>query len=252
MILPLVALHGFTGSPRSFAPLLQRLGPSTARRAFVPALMGHGDAAAVRSRAFADEVDRLAKQISHRGFSGSHLIGYSLGARMALGLMARHPQLIGRVTLIGVNPGLRSHALREQRRRSDERWCGLLSKSLVAFVSKWESQPLFLEQQDLSAQAILEQKLVRNSQDPEGLKQSLRTVGLGQMPDYWAIAKTWRRRLTLVTGERDSKFCKLAKSFVAPVGAVRPPSIQEHWTVPRAGHNLLLEAPGELARMLTQ
>ena len=40
-----------------------------------------------------------------------HLVGYSMGARLALGILAEHPELwedgtIRGATLIGVNPGL--------------------------------------------------------------------------------------------------------------------------------------------------
>ena len=57
---------------------------------------------------FEQEVDRIARGIVDAGLCGSYLCGYSLGARVALGLLARHAHRFAGATLIGVHPGLSS------------------------------------------------------------------------------------------------------------------------------------------------
>src|SRR5688572_32726773 len=101
----LVLIHGFTGSPASFDDLAVRLSAVPATRLHRPALVGHADAVRHSSQSFEQEVDRVADHLRQAGAAGAHLCGYSLGARVALGLLARHAFLFRSVTLIGLHPG---------------------------------------------------------------------------------------------------------------------------------------------------
>src|SRR5687767_2413269 len=99
----LILLHGFTGDATSWAGVRALL-PAD-REIWCPSLLGHGsEDPSVQT--FEGEVDRLARLAADRGFTGAHLCGYSLGARVGLGLAVRHPSLFSRVTLIGVNAGI--------------------------------------------------------------------------------------------------------------------------------------------------
>src|SRR5262249_55892589 len=140
----------------------------------------HG-AAYARVEGFEAEVDRLAALIRARG-EKVHLAGYSLGGRVAIGLLCRHAGLFRSATLSSAQPGLHSEAEREERRAADERWCAVLeSRGIEAFVEAWEKLPLFATQSDEMRRA---QRRERLSHDPRGLAHSLRTCGLGHMPSY--------------------------------------------------------------------
>jgi 2-succinyl-6-hydroxy-2,4-cyclohexadiene-1-carboxylate synthase len=240
-------LHGFTGSPRSFEPLLAELGPRLRRlRALRPALLGHERALPSVSR-FEQEVDRLAERILRAGFSGAHLCGYSLGARVALGLLARYPFSFRGATLIGVHPGLGDPAERAARAGRDERWCELLARQGVrAFSRAWEAQPLFASQARLAPERLAAQRAVRESHRAAGLLRSLRVTGLGQMPDYRGVLATLRMPVQLVVGADDAKFSVLAREIVQ----ICPPATLD--IIPGVGHNVPLEAPGELSHVLTR
>jgi 2-succinyl-6-hydroxy-2,4-cyclohexadiene-1-carboxylate synthase len=242
----LVLLHGFTGSPASFDGLVQRLRRRSPRtRVHLPALLGHGAAPARRVCCFEQEVDRIARGIVDAGSSGSHLCGYSLGARVALGLLARHGHLFAGATLIGVHPGLSSLAERAARVGSDERWCELLSRRGVhAFLEAWQAQPLFASQRALPPAVAAEQRRVRSSHSAAGLMRALRVLGLGQMPDYRATLASAPGPLRLVAGERDDKFVALARD-----SARRAPRVELD-LVAGAGHNVLLEAPEHVERIV--
>jgi 2-succinyl-6-hydroxy-2,4-cyclohexadiene-1-carboxylate synthase len=243
----LVLLHGFTGSPRSFEPLLAELA-SRLRGLVVlrPALLGHDRARSSASR-FEQEVDRLAGHILREGFSGAHLCGYSLGARMALGLLARYAFAFRGATLIGVHPGLGDPAERAARAGRDERWCELLARRGVrAFSRAWQEQPLFASQARLTLERLAAQRAVRESQSAAGLMRSLRVTGLGQMPDYRGTLATLRMPVQLVVGAEDAKFSQLAREIVQ----ICPPATLD--VVPGVGHNVPLEAPGELSHVLTR
>jgi 2-succinyl-6-hydroxy-2,4-cyclohexadiene-1-carboxylate synthase len=246
----LVLIHGFTGSPRSFDELVGRLhvhqpGLETYR----PTLLGHGAAAPADSCRFEHEVHRIARGVRERGLGGAHLCGYSLGARVALGLLTHHPYLFGGATLIGVHPGLGSATERAARVGADERWCQLLAtRGVSAFLAAWRQQPLFASQRELSPRVAAEQARIRSGQTADGLSRALRVLGLGQMPDYRGTLRSAALDIRLVVGALDTKFASLGMAMVQHAPRVRLD------LVPGVGHNVLIEAPahieGALARAL--
>ena len=243
----LILIHGFTGSPASFDSIACRLEARGETRVFRPALLGHGAPPERAVRRFEQEVDRLATGIAERGLSGSHLCGYSLGARVALGLVARHASLFSGATLIGVHPGLASVAERAARVGGDERWCQLLlERGLDAFLEAWQAQPLFATQRALSAAAQTAQRRIRANHRAEGLSHSLRVLGLGQMPNYRGALLAAPIAVRLVAGALDAKFAGLAREL-----AERAPSVELD-LVPGVGHNVLLEAPEHVESVLNR
>lgn len=243
----LVLLHGFTGSPASFDALSATLWRRWPRlRVLCPTLLGHGARSQPVPWSFEQEVDRLASEIHRAGLAGAHLCGYSLGARLALGLLARHPWLFAGATLIGVHPGLSSESERAARVGSDERWCQLLEREGTAgFLRAWQAQPLFETQGQLSPAELARQAGIRRSHSAAGLQQSLRALGLGRMPDLRGVLHVQPLRLQLLVGALDTKFCAIAQRLAATA----PVQLE---IVAGAGHNLLLEAPERVMRVLTR
>lgn len=241
----LVLLHGFTGSPDSWSEVLAHLDPDDA---IAPALLGHdstpGDPAV---QTFHDEVDRLARRIEARWPEGSHLVGYSMGGRVALGLLVRHPHLFRGATLMGASPGLSDPAERDARARRDEEWARLLeSDGLDPFVAAWEELPLFATQDRAPAAALDAQRRIRLAHDPRGLARSLRVTGLAAMPDYRPALPGIDLPVRVVAGAEDEKFRALGQELVAllPRGELR--------VIQGAGHNVVLERPVEVARLLRE
>ena len=161
-------LHGFTGSQASFARL------AIPRFTVAPTLGGH-----LREPASADfwaEVERLAAFAP----GATALFGYSLGARLALGLLARYPDRYERAVLVSVHPGLSTEAQRIERRKHDDRFVRLLrERGLAEFVSAWEDQPLWNSQRALPMTVRADKRRERLTHTAEGLASSLASVGLG-------------------------------------------------------------------------
>ncbi len=236
----LLLLHGFTGSPRSWRRTF-------AGDALIPSLAGHdGTSGDARVHDFVEEVDRVAEIA--RGVGASlHVAGYSLGARVALGLLVRHPHLFTGATLIGVHPGLASADERTERVAGDEKWCRLLEDDgLPPFVRAWQEQPLFASQATLPAELLAEQEAERLRHDPRGLVHSLRCLGLGRMPNFRPLLHLIELPVTLMVGALDAKFVALARevSDRLPRGRVID--------VANAGHNLLLERPDVVGQVLAE
>ncbi|HEY4106887.1 MAG TPA: alpha/beta fold hydrolase [Polyangiaceae bacterium] len=224
----LLCLHGFTGSPTSFDFL-----PAVLRRV-TPALVGHaGSSAGDSVLGFEDEVDRLARLAPSEPL---HVVGYSLGARLALGLAVRHPERVARLTLLSAHPGLASEAERAARRASDAAWCELLqTRGIEAFVSAWRALPLWASQARLSPDRSTQKQKERLTHDASGLCRSLRVTGLAEMPNYAPALRELNVPVDVIAGALDDKFSSLARAIARELPCARLE------IVPDAGHDLLLE-----------
>lgn len=233
-----VCLHGFTGAPESWDDVVAELAADVDR----PPLLGHDPGDAIGSRSFEDEVDRLARRFRERGRSGLQLAGYSLGGRLAVGLLARHRELFASATLIGASPGLASEDARRRRRADDERLARLLEdEGLERFLEHWEALPLFASQRRQPEARLAAQRALRLRHRPAALARALRVLGLGAMPDYRSALPRIDVPVHLMAGELDAKFTELARQMAA----LLPRADVE--IVPGAGHNLPLEAPRQVA-----
>jgi len=228
-------LHGFTGSPAGFGDLA--LPESVA----APVLGGH--AAQPASANFWAEVERLAALAP----AASHLFGYSLGSRLALALLVRHPRRYRRAVLVCAHPGLCTEAERALRRIADARHIRLLREGgLLAFVSAWEAQALWKTQEALPAAVRGRRHRERLSHTAEGLAGSLASVGLGQMPDLRAALSGSRCAVDLLVGGQDGKFLGLAAELCAIMPRARLRIVAD------AGHDLVLERPAFCSAFLSR
>lgn len=244
-----LCLHGFTGTPESWSGLLAF--QSQGNHVLRPHILGHDPENSIVSPTFEAEVDRLASLV-RKQVAGErvHVVGYSQGGRLAIGLLVRHPELFAAATLIGASPGLESKAERQKRRKADERLARRLEEQgLEPFLEFWQTLPLFATQQAAAEEqrllARLEaQRTQRLRHRPEGLARALRVLGLGSMPNYWPALSDLEPPVHLMVGKLDGKFRRIAECMAQRLlrATVR--------VVPSVGHNLLLEAPKDVADQL--
>ncbi len=228
-------LHGFTGTSESFAGLGAPLGCRA------PTLGGHLDTP-VRG-GFMDEVERLAEL----GADCDGLFGYSLGGRLAIGIIARYPERFRHALIVSGQPGLASDDERSARRLADARYVNVLrEQGLTTFVDKWQALPLWATQGGLPESVRLAQREQRLRHTASGLAESLIQHGLAEMPDLRPEMRQVRSSVDIVAGERDVKFAELARELSALV-----PNARLH-IVPGAGHNLLLERPRLCSELLVR
>jgi 2-succinyl-6-hydroxy-2,4-cyclohexadiene-1-carboxylate synthase len=229
-------LHGFTGSRASFLRLAM---PGAV--ALAPTLGGHlGEPA---SADFWAEVDRLAALAPH----AREIFGYSLGARLALGLIARYPRRFERAVLVSAHPGLRTDAERALRRAHDERFVRVLREhGLVKFVSAWEKQSLWRTQRTLPDAVRAARHRERLTHTAEGLARSLSSVGLGHMPDLRAPLARTGCPVEFLAGAKDTKFVALAQELCRIVPHARLN------VAGNAGHDLVLERPQFCSTVLSK
>jgi pimeloyl-ACP methyl ester carboxylesterase len=95
-------LHAAGTSGWMWEPVVERL--SERFHCLVPDLPGHGRSADLPWQSLDATVDDLAALIARQGTGGrAHVVGLSLGAYVALRLLARRPDGLDRVVLSGVN-----------------------------------------------------------------------------------------------------------------------------------------------------
>jgi 2-succinyl-6-hydroxy-2,4-cyclohexadiene-1-carboxylate synthase len=224
-------LHGFAGDPAVWDDAIAAwLLPEPP---FALALPGHGEPLAAT---WDDNLARLATRVARCDV----VVGYSLGARLALGLLAtaRAP----RVVLIGVNPGI-SGDERVQRRAVDAEWAKLVrTQGIAAFLEAWERQPLFATQLRVPASRLDARRRRREQLDAEDLARSLEIMGLSAMPDYRDAMTANRARIALLAGGDDTKYATLGRTLPAA------------WfeTIPDCGHDPTLESPALLAAAIAR
>jgi len=191
----MVLLHGFTGYARSFAHLEVD--------AVTPDLPGHNGAPPATS--WEDALDRLAPLLD----PGPVVLGgYSMGARLALGLALRRPERIARLVLASGTAGIEDEGERARRQADDEELARFVEqRGVPAFVERWERNPILASLQPFQMQQL---RLERLQHDARGLASALRHLGTGAQPSYWSELGRLDLPVTLLAGKRDPKFTALA------------------------------------------
>ena len=96
---PLILLHGAVGATGMFDQILPLL--SKTRRVIAVDLQAHGRTEDIdRPLTFAGMADDIAALITHLGIGKADVMGYSLGAGVALNTAIRHPTSVRRLVLV--------------------------------------------------------------------------------------------------------------------------------------------------------
>ncbi|MEZ4386991.1 MAG: alpha/beta fold hydrolase [Candidatus Krumholzibacteriia bacterium] len=240
-----LALHGFLGRGAdwdAFAAAVDLPGLELDR----PDLPGHGPHPRPVPPHFAAWVQWLEERL-HMATAPVHLLGYSLGGRLALAL-ALAEACTGKVaslTVLGASCGLASHDERRARAAADGELAAALERDgLAPFLDRWYRQPLFAPACRTYGHAALVASRGQGQAGP--LAAALRASGTGAMPNLRPGLGCLRIPVLALAGTLDPKFCALGQEIAAgaPRGQLR--------TVDGAGHALLLEAPGTCARLWTE
>ena len=178
---PLLLLHGFTGTSAAWDDHGDEL--AARFRVLVPCLPGHGGtvapAATMSVEATADALTTLLRE---RGATPGHVLGYSLGSRVALRLAVAHPDVVDRLVLESPSAGLPTEAERAARRAADDALASRLeAEGIEAFVDEWERNPVFASQASIAPDRAARIRAMRLGNDPAGLAASLRAAGQGAM-----------------------------------------------------------------------
>jgi 2-succinyl-6-hydroxy-2,4-cyclohexadiene-1-carboxylate synthase len=240
---PLLALHGFTGSVRTWDALRACLAGS--RSVIALDLIGHGASAAPtdpRRYTLAWAVRDLLALLDAQGVAQIDLLGYSLGGRVALCFAVQHPRRVRRLILESASPGISEATERTRRVAQDNALAErLLRDGLPAFVAEWEQQPLLRLAAHVPAATVDAQRAQRLAQRPLGLANSLRGMGAGRQAPLWASLASLDLPVEVIVGAADTRYTDVGTRMHAQLPRA---SLA---VVAAAGHTVHLDQPAEFA-----
>ena len=241
---PVTLLHGFTQSGRSWREVISMM--PAGRRWVVPDLRGHGatrvrPGAPYTMEACTDDLVRLWDSL---GIARSHLVGYSMGGRLALNVAATRPERILSLLTIGAHAGLDEEA-RGGRRRGDEALAQRIeTDGLEAFANYWSSLPMFESLERRGPSFVAQVRAARMENHVAGLAESLRGMGAGAMRPVWNELGRVKVPCTFVAGQLDHGYAASARRLAESVPDGRVVIVQ------RAGHTVHQERPEAFSRLL--
>lgn len=233
---PLVLLHGFTQTARLWGPFGDLLAQDHTLVGID--LPGHAGSDAVRAdltttAALVGEATRATI-----GTAPYDLLGYSLGARVALHVVTGTDLPVRRLILIGGTAGIEDPGARQKRREADEATAAALEASgdVASFIERWVSSPMFAR---LAGAAQTEERL-RNS--AAGLASSLRLAGAGTQEPLWERLPALEVPLLALAGTDDNRFA----AHALRLAGTAPHAVAS--LIPGGGHAAHLAQPSLVAR----
>jgi 2-succinyl-6-hydroxy-2,4-cyclohexadiene-1-carboxylate synthase len=227
-----VLLHGFTQTGRLWGPFGERLQTDYALVALD--LPGHAASDAVRTD-LPTTADLVAEAVlTTIGDEPCVLLGYSLGARVALHALLGTDMPVRRAVLIGGTGGIDDDAERERRRQSDEAMAEELEGAgdVGAFLDRWLAGPLFAR---LPRSAADRDERCRNS--ASGMASSLRLCGTGTQEPLWDRLQALTVPVLAMAGSDDNRF----GIHALRIAACAPDAVAT--LVPGGGHAAHLAQP---------
>jgi len=243
---PLVFLHGFLGSSFEWHYFREKLAANFF--CLTIDLPGHGNAPSINAkmdlRSLSQRLKKkLAPVLSSRSYS---IVGYSLGARLALRHAIDFPCSIEKLILEGVSPGIDESNLRQKRLEQDMlHSLTIKNQGLKVFLENWYENPIFLSLQQ-QPQLLETIKQMRAKTNPVMAADLIVQASPGIEASMWPFLSRLTLPVLYVGGIMDKKYIEiLAKAAKqTPKGKL---SILDN-----AGHIPHLEVPNLFLQVLKE
>lgn len=239
----LVLLHGFLGDKQDWQALM----PSLSQHFYCICLdlPGHGNSPSITldKPGFIQVSQLIEHTLAALNVSRFHLVGYSLGGRIALHIVQLIPDKILSVTLESCHYGLDCQDLRNERLQHDKQWNERLQNlTMTEFLTLWYRQGVFADlTYDTRSQLIKR----RANNTAAGLRSIYLATSLGQQQDLSNLPNQSVSNWHYFVGKEDKKFTHLAQRWrhKAPITL--------HY-FENAGHNIHLTSSQAFCDTLTQ
>tara|TARA_B100001094_G_scaffold56835_1_gene52324 strand:- start:2611 stop:3411 length:801 start_codon:yes stop_codon:yes gene_type:complete len=236
--LPIMLIHGFTGSHKSFEEISKYL--KQFFRVISIDLIGHGKSMTSEESyyTFDKSIELILEILDELKINKVNLLGYSLGGRSAMHLVTKCQNKINNLILCSASYGLENEIEKKKRIDSDKNLIKLLEKNKIEdFVNYWESIPLWESEKKLSVEKKNKYRNLRLKNNSLGLALNLKYQGQGIQNNLLESLKKIMNRTLIMYGEHDNKYENISK--------ILSKSIRKSKTimVPESGHNIILENP---------
>jgi 2-succinyl-6-hydroxy-2,4-cyclohexadiene-1-carboxylate synthase len=295
----IVFLHGFLGQPAEWLPFMKAFSAEGSYRCLALGLPGHastispkknlvnGTKCSNKNDAYSLEhiATSLERALEKLGLNDCIVVGYSLGARLALVLSTFEGNnshvnnstskirkvKISKVVSISGSPGMPESDVtqREKRAEEDAERAGMLrGEGLDAFMSTWYAAPMWdtLTKQNTKVFHRIFQSRKRglSSQNMERLSSlslTLEKMSPGRAPDvqpdlYRLSSQGKLPKMLLIAGEEDPKFVGINKKLAEDLNIANNNNNNHHQenvqaiVVGKCGHTVHVEQPVVLLNIL--
>lgn len=175
----------------------------------------------------------------HAQTKRAHVIGYSMGGRIALRLLQTSSDLLVSVVLESCNLGCATEIERKEAAQRNQGWVDRIQRDgMEAFVDYWETLPMFATQKELGWDKLLH--VSRAANNPTSMVLCLQGSGKQAMPLTEVTLEAVRAQrqtglpMLYIYGDKDAKSAAVAATLESEGVLVS--------AIP-AGHNVHLEAP---------
>ena len=171
------------------------------------------------------------------------LMGYSMGARLALLYALEYPEEVTHLVLESGSVGIEDETERQERYAADRVLANLIREHDVQWFSEtWAKLAIFQTQQSLptKVQQQIQRRRLLNS--PHALAFTLEGSGQGSMPYVGHRLLELTMPVCYISGELDSKYTAIGAQYFGDI----------HRIVSKVGHNVHVEAPEAYRQILKQ
>lgn len=162
------------------------------------------------------------------------LLGYSMGARIALLYALQYPLEVTKLILESGSVGIEGTVERSERREADVALGKRIREQTIEwFAETWAKLDIFKSQYTLpkAVQNRIQHRRLQNS--PHALAFTLEGSGQGVMPYVGHRLQELTMPICYISGELDTKYTEIGKQYFA----------HAHHVVLGAGHNVHVEKP---------
>ncbi|WP_137223684.1 2-succinyl-6-hydroxy-2,4-cyclohexadiene-1-carboxylate synthase [Shewanella sp. MEBiC00475] len=232
----LLMLHGFLGSKDDWSILMPEL--SQYFHCICIDLPGHGgNVDTLDSPGLHQAAELIVNKMHHMGYQQFHLLGYSLGGRIALHIANDFADSLLSITLESAHPGLQDAKQIAARAQSDNLWAHKLQHlPLTDFLGLWYQQAVFRDLTEHQKQQLI---TLRQINDPLRLANCYLTTSLSLQQDCRNVLEKLSCPCHFIYGVDDKKFAQVATDWQATLAVTSSSSanLQLH-PLHAAGHNI--------------
>ncbi len=238
---PLVCFHGFSESGSTWDGI-----EISGYRLIRIDSMGHGRSARPMELTpytlpqMLQDLHRVIYAVAGESYA---LMGYSMGARLALLYALEYPEEVSHLVLESGSVGIEDEAERKERYFADIVLGSRIRKNHIQWFSEtWAKLDIFKTQQSLpvKVQQQIQRRRLLNS--PHALAFTLVGSGQGTMPYVGHCLGELTMPVCYISGELDTKYTAIGARYFGDV----------HRIVPKVGHNVHVEAPEVYQQIVEQ
>lgn len=229
---PLICLHGFSESGTTWDGI-----HVDGYRMIRIDLIGHGtssrptEVGAYTMSQMLLDIHRIVYALAGESYA---LLGYSMGARIALLYALEYPLEVTKLILESGSVGIEGTVERSERREADVALGKRIREQTIEwFAETWAKLDIFKSQYTLpkAVQNRIQHRRLQNS--PHALAFTLEGSGQGVMPYVGHRLQELTMPICYISGELDTKYTEIGKQYFAHV----------HHVVLGSGHNVHVEKP---------